>query len=196
MLIESKIQRAGGTKVDLEGTTYHFRPGHPDAQDISAHVENVEDDGHIGRFLSITEGYRIYRPGRVAAPAARTDRLTPPAAVPTAPADLATLSAEDRQAVAEGDAAPPILSGRDLLRAQTPPEQAPSGSGPEASPAEGGQEPETRGDDPAEDGGKADLDGLNLDELRARYTDLYGKAPNGRLGEARLREMIAAGKQD
>lgn len=218
MLIESKIQRPAGTKVELDGIAYHFRPGHPAAEDASAHVEDVEDDAHIGRFLSITEGFRLYRPGRVAGATARREAVPSPASIPLPPSDLVNLDAETRQQVAEEGVAPPMLTGQALLRRQTPDEQAPSGSGPAPSPAEGGQVPEGHeapeddGDDadqgdedgegekPAEgekpEGDAAQLDGLTRDELEARYFDLYGKKPHNRLGDARLRELLAAGKQD
>lgn len=56
MLIECILKRDGGSKVDLGDTTYHFAP---DSE--GRHVAMVADPDHIGRFLSITEGYRIPR---------------------------------------------------------------------------------------------------------------------------------------
>jgi len=57
MLIELKIKRQGGTKVDIDGQNYHFKPANdnPDAP----HVAQVTNEEHIARFLAITEGYRI-----------------------------------------------------------------------------------------------------------------------------------------
>lgn len=60
IIIESKIQRKGGTLVDLDGTTYHFTP---DAK--GRHVAVVSNPEHIAKFLQIPEGYRML----VAAPA-------------------------------------------------------------------------------------------------------------------------------
>ena len=50
MKIESIIKRVKGHSVELGENTYEFLP--PD------YVAEVEDPDHIGRFLSITEGYR------------------------------------------------------------------------------------------------------------------------------------------
>lgn len=50
MKIESIIKRTKGHSVELGGKTYEFLP--PD------YVAEVEDPDHIGRLLSITEGYR------------------------------------------------------------------------------------------------------------------------------------------
>ena len=65
MKIESTIKRAKGTFVTMQdGTRYAFAPN-----DEDAHVADVEDDAHIERFLSITEGFRIYRDPAKAKPA-------------------------------------------------------------------------------------------------------------------------------
>lgn len=61
IIIESKIQRKGGTLVDLDGTIYHFTP---DAK--GRHVAAVSNPEHIAKFLQIPEGYRML----VAAPVA------------------------------------------------------------------------------------------------------------------------------
>lgn len=50
MKIESIIKRVKGHTVELGGKAYEFLP--PD------YVAEVEDPDHIGRFLSIVEGYR------------------------------------------------------------------------------------------------------------------------------------------
>lgn len=54
--IECILRRAGGTKVDLDGTEYNFAP-----LDNGAHVAEVENERHEDRFLSIPEAYRVYR---------------------------------------------------------------------------------------------------------------------------------------
>lgn len=54
-LIESIIKRNGGTKVELGGVQYHFKP-----QATGAHVASVEDEAHARRFLAIREGFRRY----------------------------------------------------------------------------------------------------------------------------------------
>lgn len=59
MEIESKIKRAGGTLIDMGSAKYHFAPNAE-----GAHVATVTDEAHQDRFLSISEGYRLYRPGQ------------------------------------------------------------------------------------------------------------------------------------
>lgn len=55
MLIESIIQRAKGTTVDMDGVSYRFLPS---AAHDGRHVAEVEDQRHISRFLAIREGFR------------------------------------------------------------------------------------------------------------------------------------------
>lgn len=55
MKIECILKREGGSVVDLGGIEYHFEP----VAD-GAHVADVEDKAHIDRFLSISEGYKLY----------------------------------------------------------------------------------------------------------------------------------------
>lgn len=54
MKIECILKRRGGTFASVGGVTYHFKP-QPDGR----HVAEVTDPAHIGRFLSIVEGYRL-----------------------------------------------------------------------------------------------------------------------------------------
>lgn len=55
-LIECKLHRPGGSKVDIGGTEYHFQP---DA--MGQHVCLIENVDHRDRFLSIPEAYRLPR---------------------------------------------------------------------------------------------------------------------------------------
>lgn len=55
MKIQCTIEREGGTPVRIGNTDYHFTPG-PDGK----HVAEVEDQGHIARFLAISEAYCIH----------------------------------------------------------------------------------------------------------------------------------------
>jgi len=57
MQIESIIRRKNGTTVVLDKIEYHFNS--PVAE--GPHVATVENDDHAQRFLSIKEGFRIYR---------------------------------------------------------------------------------------------------------------------------------------
>lgn len=54
MKIESLLRRKGGTKVELDGVEYHFKPD-ADGREY-ADVTNMD---HVGIFASIREGYRI-----------------------------------------------------------------------------------------------------------------------------------------
>ena len=73
MMIECIARRAGGSLITMGGTKYHFTP-----DEKGRHVAAVEDPDHIGRFLGITEGFRIPRDtgtdGQSAIPASRRDR--------------------------------------------------------------------------------------------------------------------------
>lgn len=60
MQIESIIRRKNGTRVTLGSTEYHFTPNAE-----GAHVADVENDAHIQRFLSVPEGFKIYRAAKV-----------------------------------------------------------------------------------------------------------------------------------
>ena len=60
MQIESIIRRKNGTRVTLDSTEYHFTPNAE-----GAHVADVENDAHIQRFLSVSEGFKIYRTAKV-----------------------------------------------------------------------------------------------------------------------------------
>lgn len=56
MLIECKLKREGGSKIDLGKNLYHFQP-----LADGAHVAQVDDEADQDRLLGITEGYRLYR---------------------------------------------------------------------------------------------------------------------------------------
>lgn len=55
LTIKCKIERKGGSKIDIEGQEYHFLPNSK-----GDHVCAVENPEHAKRFLSITEGYEAY----------------------------------------------------------------------------------------------------------------------------------------
>lgn len=58
MIIQSKIERANGTSVDLFGKRYEFKPN-----GSGDHVCEVTDQQAIERFLAVTEGYCEYKAG-------------------------------------------------------------------------------------------------------------------------------------
>lgn len=62
MLIESKIRRANGTRVELDGVLYHFLP-----DDTGRHVCEVDNPDHVDIFVAIPEGYRVARRERAEA---------------------------------------------------------------------------------------------------------------------------------
>lgn len=72
MQIECKLKRPGGSKIDIGGVTYHFRPENEN-DPHSPHVCDVKDKRHAQRFLGIPEGYCL--PGDAPAP----ESPTPPA---------------------------------------------------------------------------------------------------------------------
>jgi hypothetical protein len=91
--IECKIIREGGSIIPMGDVEYHFAP-----RADGAHVAEVENEEHADRFLSITEGYRLYR-GEVAAPAPEGERTeesfdTMPNAIPPAADEREALAAE------------------------------------------------------------------------------------------------------
>jgi len=56
MKIECIAHRDGGSKVDIDSIEYHFEP-----LADGCHVADVPDVKHQDRFLSLGEGYRLYR---------------------------------------------------------------------------------------------------------------------------------------
>jgi hypothetical protein len=85
VLMECLLHRQGGTIVEIDDVTYHFKP------DLDGkHVCLVARDDHIERFMAIPEGYRAL--ARVAEPVAPTTEalgaVSPP--VDTAPGPVTT----------------------------------------------------------------------------------------------------------
>lgn len=94
MDIESKLQREGGSRIQLGDAEYHFAPGAD-----GAHVAQVDDDEHVAILLAIPEGFRIHRPiGWPTAPAASIEPSQTEQATAsdgdTADGDLAAIRAE------------------------------------------------------------------------------------------------------
>lgn len=56
MQIECILNRPGGTIVEVDASTYHFKPS---PEHGGAHVAEVENADHIGRLLAIPEAYRV-----------------------------------------------------------------------------------------------------------------------------------------
>jgi hypothetical protein len=104
MQIECKLQRKGGTHVDMPGASYHFAP-----QEDGRHVAEVSIEAHIERFLSISEAYGLVRtPGAEVAEAA----FAAPAPVP-APQAAPIVSGPLKHA--EGFQANYLIGGRQYV---------------------------------------------------------------------------------
>lgn len=62
-IIKCLLKRVGGTKVELNGKVYHFKPVAGKADDPDEpHIASVEDPAHIWRLLSIKEAYALLDP--------------------------------------------------------------------------------------------------------------------------------------
>lgn len=89
MLIESIIQRAGGTRVPLGDDIYHF---FTHIKNDTRHVCEVQDEDHIQTFLAIKEGYRLVqqpKKPKSAAEAAAMEAADPNGAADKSAADAA-----------------------------------------------------------------------------------------------------------
>lgn len=100
MQIECKLKRHGGSKIDVGGTTYHFKPANPNDPN-SPHLCDVKDKNHAQRFLGISEGYCLPGDAPAQKPAA-------PVAPPPSPTDQTVASTE--QAPADPATAPVVAS--------------------------------------------------------------------------------------
>lgn len=117
MLIESIIKRPNGTQAGIGGVTYDFQP-----DTAGRHVCNVDDEEHVARFLSITEGYRYAKPLlTAAAPKAATPAPQAPAASTTAPVKDAGSNDGDAEPAGDGKPTPaggsasdPVFDGKRL----------------------------------------------------------------------------------
>jgi hypothetical protein len=157
MQIESILLRDGGTKTEVGGKTYHFRP-HPE-KGITAHIAEVTEPTHIQRFLSITEGYRPFVP-EVAEPVevrddpnAETPSIQPP---------------QPRSLVAPAAAGAAAADAPDLAAGAT---DAPAGDDAQGAGDGGSSDPGSTPE--AETGADGDtlkpVEEMTEDELRAEY---------------------------
>lgn len=86
MLIECKLKRQGGSKIDIGGTAYHFKPASDEPG--APHLCDVKDKLHAQRFLGIAEAYCL--PGDVPVlpgdePLTKPEPVASTAAAPTPP---------------------------------------------------------------------------------------------------------------
>lgn len=62
MLIVSKIERQGGSRITIGNTAYMFEPTGKSGK----HMCEIKDEAHIKRLLSITEGFEPFDPEEAA----------------------------------------------------------------------------------------------------------------------------------
>lgn len=92
--IECKLIREGGTFASIGTTEYHFAP-----QADGAHVAHVDDDEHVDRFLSIPDGYRLYR--GASKPASKVEAQAAPEAAVIEPVQDEPAQKDEREALAD-----------------------------------------------------------------------------------------------
>lgn len=76
VVIKCKLKRAGGSKIELFGKTYHFKPDEKQKDDPeAAHVCAVPatEAAAIYRFLQIKEGYELADPSAELPPKPKAD---------------------------------------------------------------------------------------------------------------------------
>ena len=87
MLVRSLLERDGGSIIELDDKSYHFKPeemGGP-------HLCEVDDDKHFARFISITAGFEMYRrpkPKVDHAPVAAAPAIAQPKPEPVVTAEM------------------------------------------------------------------------------------------------------------
>lgn len=102
MKLECIIHRPGGTIVEADGITYHFKP-----DGDGRHVVDVEREDHIEMFLRVPEAYRIYRSAveeAQASPVVVPPATDNPPTVEVDPAQLLTSKAHPATFVINGRA--------------------------------------------------------------------------------------------
>lgn len=178
MKIVCKVERPGGSLIDIGGIEYRFTP----ESEGGLHVADVTEPAHIRRFLEI--------PDYCAYDAAEEDRFL----AEHGASDPGVLTEEERailgleEAVATGErVAPPAPEPEAALEeAVAAPEPEPV-QDPPAEPEAALEEAVATGDDEpgeAERGAQAlaeidDLVELSDRDLSYAYRDVFGKAPHG-----------------
>lgn len=73
-VFESKIRRAGGSKISIGNRTYHFKPSGADDR----HLCDVTDPAHKRVLFGIPDGYTCLDVEQEGAPEASTNAFMPP----------------------------------------------------------------------------------------------------------------------
>lgn len=183
-LIECKLHRPGGSKVDIGGTEYHFQP---DA--MGQHVCLIENVDHRDRFLSIPEAYRLPRVDTsVNVLTAALGAQSQPAAV--APAAIVSASVP----AAPTPAPEPEATGSDTFAADGADSIPGAGEGAGeqdgAGAGEGGAgEPGEKQDAPPQ---AVDLSSLDRDALAEIYFQRLGKKAHPAMKIPKLLDELKA----
>lgn len=181
MLIESIIQRDGGTIVEIHDARYHFKPG-----DDGCHVAEVADANHAELLLSIREGYRPVRiedsPAQIEA-----DRI---AADAKAKAEVAKVEADRLAAEAAAREAAELAEADAKAKAEASEIEAARVAAEAAA---------RKAEELAAAGAKADADAasavvatedMSRDQLAALFETKFGEKPHHKLGVKTLVERI------
>lgn len=179
--IQCLLIRQGGTKVELEGSTYHFHAGN-DPAGKGRHICFVENKAHAQRFMQIAEAYAL---ADDAEEAVITTTAPASAGARAAVNDTAGTLQQGADAVAPGpgvslDPGPVTLGPPQGTEAQ-----AVTGS---ALPVPQPDSPTTGTTLPTED----DLAAMTLDALRAQAEAELGRKPSPKAKEPLLIAQILA----
>ncbi|WP_238368282.1 hypothetical protein [Mesobacterium pallidum] len=150
MLIQCKLHRPGGTRVNLETSTYHFKERLEDG----LHVAMVDNPAHAATLLAIKEGYSL-------APLLEQPEPDPAPVIDPSPAP-ATDPVPAPEAITDVPVVQPEPDGDDDLE-DFDPEEEPAEE-PDGAPEEGDMVP-TYG-------------GRTQEELIDEHLRLFGKAPH------------------
>lgn len=192
VLVENLLRRPkeGGTRVDIGGREYHFKPS-AEGREFCL----VTDQAHLARFLAIPEAYVMI--GVVQASAAEVGAGAPaldPAPIPfvTVPAPEAPAPAPQAvnqaapAATGEADAGSTIIP---VVEGETPP---PAVVTPEPDKSDADKGPVT----PDPDAVPEDLAALDLEQLREVFAKEVGRTPNARAKPETLIAQIVAMREE
>lgn len=186
--IQCLLIRQGGTKVELEGSTYHFHPAN-DPAGQGRHICFVDNKAHAQRFMQIPEAYALADDAEevgltTGAPVIATTGNPAPASV-----DQADTGAPPAQAttVAAGVSLEP--GPVTLVPPQGDDAQAAAGS---TVPVPQPDSPTTTTTLPTEE----ELGAMTLDALRAQAEAELGRKPSQKAKEALLIAQILAVRAD
>lgn len=190
--VQCLLIRDGGTRVDLDGTVYHFSP-HNDPLGLGRHVCIVENTRHFQRFMNIPEGYALLED------AEPTAVLTTGAPAPVHVADLAPttlLEPKDSDTAGAAAAAPGWANTQQAVANPGPVSQPepikPVTAIPGAESAQDKQDAVTAPALPSEEV----LGQMSLDALRAQAEIELGRKPSPKAKEPLLISQIMVARAE